>query len=320
MELRQLRYFLAVAEELHFTKAAERLCIGQPPLSYTILQLEEELGVRLFLRTKRSVQLTDAGRHLMKNAYELLQLADQTKRLAQQLSNGEIGELNIGFTSSTPLTELFSDLIQKHRQAFPSVRLIFKELSTAKQLLALEKGELDLGFLRPDFSNNLGASTLAQCSFIPLRTDSLMVALPTGHALLSSEEIYLKDLMHESFIMYPASAGTSIYKQINILCANSGFVPNVVQEASEASTLIGLVAAGIGITILPASFDRIQLAGVSYRPLKDTQAKTSLLLAHQTSLLPAARATLIAQFIALATTHATQPHFLPMPNLNKETQ
>jgi len=308
MELRQLRYFLAVAEELHFTRAAERLCIGQPPLSYTIQQLEEELGVRLFLRTKRSVQLTDAGRHLMKKAYELLQLADQTKRLARQLSNGEVGELNIGFTSSTPLTELFSELIQKHRQAFPAVRLIFKELSTAKQLAALEKGELDFGFLRPEFSNNLETSALAPIAFVHLRTDPLMVALPTGHPLSGRQEIYLKDLMHEGFVMYPATAGTSIYKQIYMLCANDGFMPNVVQEAAEASTLIGLVAAGIGITILPACFDRIQLAGVCYRPLNDVQAKTSLLLAHQQRSVSADRALLIAQFLALATSHVTLPH------------
>lgn len=304
MELRQLRYFLAVAEELHFTRAAERLCIGQPPLSYNIQQLEEELGVSLFLRTKRSVQLTDAGRQLMKKAYELLQLADQTKRLAQQLSKGEVGELNIGFTSSTPLTELFSELIQKHRQAFPSVRLIFKEMSTAKQLAALEKGELDLGFLRPAFSNNLETSAL---EFIHLRTDPLMVALPKSHPLIDRQEIYLKELMHEEFVMYPAVAGTSIYKQIYMLCANDGFMPNVVQEAAEASTLIGLVAAGIGITILPACFDRIQLAGVSYRPLKDDQAKTSLLLAHLQCSLPANRALLIARFLALATSNATLP-------------
>lgn len=308
MELRQLRYFIAVAEELHFTRAAERLCIGQPPLSYNIQQLEEELGVSLFLRTKRTVQLTEAGRQLMKKAYELLQLADKTKQLAQQLRTGQVGELHIGFTSSTPLTTLFSELIQKHRQAYPAVSLILKEMSTAKQLSALEKGELDLGFVRPVFSDDLHSSQVSPITFSHLRTDSLVVVLPTNHPLNARQEIYIADLIQEDFLMYPAAVGTSIYRQIFQLCAKEDFTPRIVQEAAEASTLIGLVAAGLGITILPACFDRIQLAGVTYRPLQDTQARTSLLLAYRPLSLDENRNLLMSQFIALATPNMALEH------------
>lgn len=305
LELRQLRYFLAVAEELHFTRAAQRLCIGQPPLSYTIQQLEEELGVSLFTRTKRTVQLTDAGRQLMKKAYELLQLADQTKLLARQLRDGQVGELHIGFTSSTPLTALFSNIVQQHRQLFPGVRLMLKELSTANQVIALEKGELDIGFLRPEFPQQMETSARASLVCKHLRTDALMLVLPIAHPLNERDEIYIKDLMTQDFVMYPAVAGTSIYKQIYQLCANAGFTPHVVQEAAEASTLIGLVAAGCGITILPGCFASIQLAGVSYRPLQDEQAKTALLLAHRQPVYADERARLVAQFVGLATPEST---------------
>lgn len=286
IELRHLRYFIAVAEELHFTRAAERLCIGQPPLSHSIAQLEAEIGALLFARTKRSVQLTEAGKLLLTDARRILALADTAAQSARAAATGHAGELRIGFTSSTPLTPLFSALINAYRQQFPAVRLTLLEMTTQHQLVALQQKTLDLAFVRPQYGaehqeqENSAASAL---HYLTLRTDPLMVVLPEPHPLATKPQIRLADLATQGFIMYPPQAGTSIYRQLHALCLQAGFTPDTVQQAAEASTIIGLVAAGVGISVLPACFDRIQLAGVCYRQLADEQAVTRLLLAHQAS-------------------------------------
>ncbi|MES2152455.1 MAG: LysR substrate-binding domain-containing protein [Pseudomonadota bacterium] len=291
MELRQLRYFIAVAEELHFTRAAERLHIGQPPLSHAIQMLEADLGAQLFERSKRWVRLTEAGKLFLADARRILALTGQAAETARRAQRGEAGELSIGFTFSTPLTPLFATVINRYRQQFPAVSLTLHEMSTLRQLDALGQRTLDLGFIRPPETTIPDSFALTA-----LREDPLTAVLPTSLPLSQQAAIAVRELEHLPFVMYPQNAGTGIYPQIFRLCRAAGFVPRIGQEAGEASTIIGLVAAGCGVSLLPASFDRIRMDGVCYRPLVDAAATTTLLLARRAN----ERAPLVDAFLALA--------------------
>ena len=291
MELRHLRYFIAVAEELHFTRAAERLHIGQPPLSHAIQVLEADVGARLFERTKRWVRLTEAGKLFLADARRILALSEQATETARRAQRGEAGELRIGFTFSTPFTPLFAAVINRYRHEYPAVSLILHEMSTLRQLDGLGQRSLDLGFIRPP-----EVAIPEAIALTTLREDPLVVVLSSAHPLAAQESIAIKDLNGLPFVMYPPNAGTGIYPQIFRLCREAGFAPNIAQQAGEASTIIGLVAAGCGVSILPASFDRIRMDGVSYRPISDRSATTTLLLAQRRD----EHSALAEAFVALA--------------------
>ena len=291
MELRHLRYFIAVAEELHFTRAAERLHIGQPPLSHAIQVLEADVGALLFLRTKRSVRMTEAGKLFLIDARRILALSDQAKETARRAQRGEAGELRIGFTFSTPLTPLFATVINRYRQQFPAVSLTLHEMATQGQLDALHQRRLDLGFVRPPEGVNTEGVILTA-----LRDDPLVAVLPRAMPAARHKTVSIVQLKDEACVMYPANAGTGIYPQIFRLCREAGFVPRIGQVAGEASTIIGLVAAGCGVSVLPASFDRIRMDGVCYRQISDKGASTQLLLAQRDG----ERSPLVDAFVALA--------------------
>lgn len=290
MELRHLRYFVTVAEELHFSRAALRLHIGQPPLSQQIQALEAELGCLLFERTKRNVRLTEAGRIFLLEARRILALSEQAVEMARRAQRGEIGELRIGFTSLTPLTELFSHVINAYRERYPNVSVKLREMSTLKQIDAIERRELDMGFIRtPE------VAIPSEVKLTPLRDDPLMLVLPNGHPLADRPVVSVPDLEGVPFVMYSESAGTGIHPRFVRLCRQHGFVPTIAQEAREAATIIGLVAAGFGISLLPTSFRSIQLRGICYRPLSGAGAATLMLAEHGSDHSP-----LVAAFIALA--------------------
>jgi DNA-binding transcriptional LysR family regulator len=291
MELRHLRYFIAVAEELHFTRAAERLHIGQPPLSHAIQVLEADLGAQLFERTKRSVRLTQAGTLFLLDARRILSLSDQAAETARRAQRGEAGELRIGFTFSTPLTPLFATVINRYRARYPNVTLTLHEMATMRQTEALAQRTLDLGFVRPP--EGLVPDGL---SLTALREDALMLVLPTSSPLCRKKQVAMREVAALPFVMYPQNAGTGIYPQILRLCRAAGFAPRIGQQAGEASTIVGLVAAGCGVSVLPASFDRIRMDGACYRPIADKGATTTLLLAQRTG----ERTPLADAFIALA--------------------
>ena len=300
MELRHLRYFVTVAEELHFSRAAERLHIGQPPLSHAIQVLEADVGALLLERSKRWVRLTEAGKLFLADARNILALADQAAQTARRAQRGEVGELRIGFTSSTPFTPLFAAVINRYRQQFPKVALRLQEMVTSHQMEAIAQRKLDLGFIRPP-DGVAGPNTVSDTlHFSTLRKDNLVVVLPVAHPLARRKKIATQELAGEPFVMYPHTAGVGIYPQIYSLCHAAGFVPQVAQEAGESSTIIGLVAAGCGISVLPNSFDRIQMEGVCYRPLSDAGAGTSLLLAQR----KAESVPLVDAFVALAVEEA----------------
>lgn len=291
MELRHLRYFIAVAEELNFTRAAERLHIGQPPLSQAIQVLEADVGAQLFERTKRWVRMTEAGRLFLDDARRILALAEQAADTARRAGRGEAGELRIGFTFSTPLTPLFASVINRYRQQYPAVSLKLHEMATGPQLDALEQRTLDLGFVRPIEGPPPPDMTLSV-----LRQDALVAVLPAAMALAHKKSISIAELKDMPFVMYPPNAGTGIYPQIFRLCRAAGFVPRIGEIAAEASTIIGLVAAGCGVSLLPAAFERIRMNGVKYRSIDDAAATTSLLLARRSDDV----SPLVQAFVALA--------------------
>jgi len=276
MELRHLRYFVAVAEELHFSRAALRLHIGQPPLSAQIQALEREVGAPLLERTKRWVRLTDAGTLFLEDARRILSLAEQAGDTARRASRGEVGQLRVGFTSSMPFSEILPRVVNRYRQLYPQVDLSLQEMPSMRQFEAIAERILDVGFVRPP-----EVAIDRRVDVITLRHDPLVVVVPTTHRLARKELVSFADLNHEPFVMYSRDVGTGLHMQIQRLCRVAGFEPMVSQEAREASTIIGLVAAGCGVSILPESFQCIKMTGVCYRNISDEQATTALMLARR---------------------------------------
>ncbi len=261
MELRHLRYFIAVAEELHFTRAAERLQIAQPPLSQQIRALEEELGVQLFKRTKRRVQLTDAGQVFLEEARLAIAQVERAIRAAQRASRGEIGRLGVGVNSSA--THSFvPEVLRVFRQRFPCVELVLHELASYQQVQGIRDNRIDIGFL---WLPNVNDSAL---SFMTIWQEPLIVALPETHPLANLPEIPLTALVSEPFVLPPRQLGPGFYSQIINLCQQAGFNPKVVQEAILMQTIVSLVAGGVGVALVPASLQSLQRVGVVYKALQ----------------------------------------------------
>lgn len=273
MELRHLRYFVAVAEELHFGRAAELLRMSQPPLSQQIQALEAELGVRLFDRTNRRVSLTDAGRLFLEETRRTLAQVDKSVDVARRANQGEIGELQIGFTSSAPFTSILPRAILAFREAFPAVHLALQEMTSKQVVEAVQDETLQVGMIRP-FALPAGLQTTE------LFSEPLVALMHAGHPLASGSEegICLAELAAEPFVFFPRSYGTGLYDQLLNLARQAGFNPRIAQEANEALTIIGLVAAGLGVSVLPASFQRIRIDGVAFRTLLDKDATTAVWL------------------------------------------
>ncbi len=276
MELRHLRYFVAVAEELHFNRAAERLHIAQPPLSQQIKQLEAELGVELFhRRTKRQVQLTAAGQVLLQATYAILAQLDQAIGDTQRTGRGETGSLTIGFTSSV-VYDLLPAILHQFRQHFPQVELVLQELTTTQQEEALLNQRIEVGFCHlPLKDTSLVSETILQ--------EPLVVVLPATHPLAIETTLSLFSLAHESFILFPRHLGPGLYDQIVNFCQQANFSPKVMQEAIQMQTIIGLVSAEMGVSLVPASLQNLQRAGVVYKPIKEAtlQVETALVWRSQ---------------------------------------
>ncbi|HBO1437337.1 TPA: LysR family transcriptional regulator [Pseudomonas aeruginosa] len=276
MELRHLRYFIAVAEELHFGRAAERLGISQPPLSQQIQALEEEIGARLFERTNRRVELTDAGRLFLDESRQVLAQVDKAVLLARRAHLGELGELKIGFTSSAPFTSTIPSSIHAFRKAYPDVHLDLQEMSSRQVLKALLEESLQVGVIRP-------LALPDAVHWVELFHEPLVAVLRADHPLAAGSEdgLAIAALAEEPFVFFPRSYGTGLYDQVIALTRQAGFSPRIAQEASEAMTIIGLVSAGLGVSILPASFRRTRVDGVVYRTLSDPEATTAVWLVRR---------------------------------------
>jgi len=260
MDLRQLRYFLALSEELNFTRAAARCNVSQPPLSRAIAQLEEELGAVLFVRDTHHVALTAAGRVLAEDAKRLLAAAEEAGDKARRTARGQRGTLKLGFGGST-VYSLWPRLIQGFREAAPDVRLIFSSMPVLEQIEALRDGQVDLGLIRlPIMDEMLMTETVYH--------ERLAVALPPGHPLCSaSEPVRIGQLASDRFVTYEPRRGFSYYADLHALCKLAGFEPNIAHEASSTEAVVGIVACDEGVAIVPSSAERLRMHGVSFRPL-----------------------------------------------------
>jgi DNA-binding transcriptional LysR family regulator len=295
MELRHLRYFIAVAEELHFGRAAQVLGISQPPLSQQIQALEHEVGARLFERTNRRVELSEAGRLFLAEARLVLAQVDKAADVARRAQLGQLGELKIGFTSSAPFNSSIPQAIFAFRQAFPAVHLALQEMSSKEVAEALVDESVQVGIMRP---LPLPESLVA----VELFREPLVAIIRADHPLAVGSEkgLELSALAAEPFVFFPRSYGSGLYAQLINLARQAGFSPLITQEAGEAMTIIGLVAAGLGVTVLPASYQRMRIDGVVYRTLLDAEANTAVWLVQRRD----QHSAMAKAFVELLTTRA----------------
>jgi DNA-binding transcriptional LysR family regulator len=266
MQLRQLEYFVVVAEELNFSRAAERLNMSQPPLSAQIKALENEIGVALFERSTRKVRLTEAGEHLRASSSRLLGQLEENIKQARKVGSGEIGQLRMGFVPWA-ITELLPPILHMFRGEFPCVKLMLHELRPEQQVRELLSGVLDCGIFylplgdEPPFGEP-GLTSVA------VSQEPLVAALPSNHPLANHRRLPVSALAREPFIMVSGHRGSGLRDAIREQCRLGGLVPEVIQEATLVQSVAGLVASGFGVALLPASVRRLQRTGVIYRPLE----------------------------------------------------
>ena len=274
MELRHLRYFLAVAEELHFGRAAEVLGIAQPPLSQQIKDLEREIGVVLFDRNNRSVRLTTAGIAFRTYAIESLEKSRQAVTAAQRAQGGEEGVLRVGFAGTVSYTWIPSAILA-FCKAYPKINLVLNELRTSEQFAALLSDQIDVGIVRTDDARHL------QLSVQVVFREPFQVAVAQGHPFTKDPTLSLSELNDQSFIMYPRDTGPGLYEQIRLACRSAGFEMNVAQYASQIPTILSFVAVGQGIAIVPQCVTTVRWKGVKFKPLRRTSVDSVVGLARR---------------------------------------
>ncbi|HEU4559862.1 MAG TPA: LysR family transcriptional regulator [Longimicrobium sp.] len=281
-ELRHLRYFVAVAEELHFGRAAERLGIQQPPLTQQIQRLEKLVGAQLLVRRPR-VMLTPAGQVLLEHARRLLAQAGRGVDEARRAARGDAGVLSVGFAAST-LPTLLASAIRAFRHAAPAVELRLRELPSAALPAALRDGTIDVGVARePPPEEGIACEVLLH--------EELVAVLPPGHPLAGSGPIALARLAREPFVHFHRAVAPGLWDRVAALCRAAGFTPAIVQEAHEWLTIVGLVEAGLGVTLAPASFRRLRWGGAAYAELSEPADRTTTVaLCHRDADLPPAAA------------------------------
>jgi len=260
MEFRQLRYFLAVADYLHFTEAAAYLGMAQPPLSQQIIKLEKEIGTRLFIRYPRRVELTEAGLRFRERARRIVEDAEFALREAQQAGRGEVGSLSLGFAGSAVFHPVVASLLQRYRQAYPGVVIRCEEAVSPQLLGKVAQRELDAAIVRLPL-NCEGLSVMR------LADEEILCVLPAGHRLGRRRRIALDSLAHDLFVLSPRHLGPELHDAVMEACRKAGFSPVISQEPPQVSSAASLVAAGFGVTLVPASMRQIGGAGVTYHRL-----------------------------------------------------
>jgi DNA-binding transcriptional LysR family regulator len=276
MELRHLRYFIQVAEDLHFARAAARLGISQPPLSQQIRLLEEELEVQLFERTSRRVTLTPAGTAFLEAARATLAQAERAITVARRAGRGELGDLRIGFNPSAPFIARVATAVNDFRRRFPDVRLSLSEMIGSAQIAAIEDRSLDIGFMRSASPPALPAGL----SSTLILEERLVVAMRPDHPLAVRDSLWLVDLAEHPLVIYSSQRSGGFTEEVFALMRRAGAEPVVAQSVHEVTTLLGLAAAGVGMTIIAESLRAIQSAGLVYVPLADEGTSTSMWLVH----------------------------------------
>jgi len=268
MEFRHLRYFLVLAEELHFGRAARRLAMTQPPLSLNIQQLEASIGARLFDRDSKGVRLTAAGVAFRESAQALLAQADAARRLARDVDTGSVGRLRVGIVGSV----LFHGLPQwlaAFQARHPRIEVAFSELNSQEQLDALMHDQLDLGFVHT-------RRVPAGLQTLPVHSDAFMACVPAAHALAKRRKVSLLQLRDEPFVLFSRRASPDYYTRIVEMCGALGFYPNVRHEVRHWLSVVSLVAQGMGVAVVPAPLQRSGMTGAAFRPLLEETPPSEL--------------------------------------------
>ncbi|CAG9177486.1 LysR family transcriptional regulator [Cupriavidus respiraculi] len=321
MDLRQLRYFVTVAEELHFGRAAQRLAMTQPPLSQQIQALEEEIGVRLFARTRRSVALTPAGRQWLPEVRRVLADAAALPELAQRFARGDAGTLSLAFVSTADYG-ILPDLLRRFRADHPDVELQLREATSDVQFEALIEGTIDAGLvIRPQLP-----TMPPGLSYLPLVREPLVLAVPEGwrppgttaprgKARASDAQagpVSLRDVAEAPLIIFPRRSAPAFYDIITGYYARDGLVPTIGQEAIQMQTIVSLVSAGMGVALVPASLCNLRRTGVSYLPLRDAAPDIETGLAWREGGADGP-GPVLRSFIGIASTLAAERGAVPTP-------
>jgi DNA-binding transcriptional LysR family regulator len=264
MEFRQFRYFIAVAQELSFSRAAKRLHVSQPPLSRQVSSLEDELGVRLLNRNKHKVSLTDAGSLFLIHAQDVVEGMETAATMARKVAQGEIGRLVLGYGGVAAYTYVPS-ILRRFREQYPAVKITLEQMPLLDQLDALRSRKIDIGFvLLPCAERSVHTE--------PMMRDSLVLAVSPDHSFATQSGVRIRQLGSCDFVMFPRNKMVGYQRHIVEMCRRAGFMPNIVKEAHPMESLLGLVASGLGVAVVPATAKRIQISDVSYVPILDKDA------------------------------------------------
>jgi len=287
VDVRRLRYFLAVAEELHFGRAAERLHIAQPALSRQIASLESAIGALLFDRTRSHIHLTAAGEALLPRARDILARVADAARVARRAAEGKVGVIQIGFVGSATFS-ILPGILNAFRTSHPEVELVLHAMNTAELKVALIARSIDVAFARPGI---LDPEIVNEVVF----REPLVVALPENDPIAAQSYIALADLATRPFVLYPRHPRPSFADTILQLCRNEGFAPDIAQETMEIQTALSLVSVGAGVSLVPEATSGAQLQGVAYRPIVGEAPQTELSLDYRRD----NRSAVLATFCAL---------------------
>lgn len=272
MELRHLRYFLTLAEELHFGRAAEKLFIAQPPLSRQIKKLEEELSVELFKRTKRNVQLTGYGKYLRDEAIKLFHHVELIKNHIRLLEEGQAGQIKIGYVGSA-MHSVLPEILTGVQRKLPEIHMSMIELLNLDQIVALNTGSLDIGFIRTPI-------TVDGLYIQPIFSETLSIILPLSHPLAGAEEVRLAHLAKEPFIGFCRECAPGLFDCIIGLCNKEGFSPCIVHESSQINSVVRLVESGLGYSIVPTSVKKGYNVRVRFYELDGYPERAELALTY----------------------------------------
>ncbi len=288
MELRHLKYFVAVAEELHFGNAAKKLHIAQPPLSQQIKDLENELKTKLFYRTKREVSLTSSGEVFFKDAKQILEAAEKAKQNALRALRGETGSLSIAFIVSATYS-ILPDILKEYHQKFPGIELSIHEMSPQEQITAIKEKRVNVGFLRTPINDDA-------LQTVVLTKEPLLVAIPINNIKAKLKSIQLNDLKDENFIMFAPRHGPGIYNTTMDLFKKSNIIPKIKYEVDHIQAMLALVSSGLGIAFVPLSISTLMKRSIVYKQLQSNKSLIELSVAY----LPENQSSALASFLQIA--------------------
>jgi DNA-binding transcriptional LysR family regulator len=296
MDLRQFRQFIAVAEELSFRRAAERLHMAQPPLTTAIQRIEEEVGAPLIERTNRITCLTQAGEVFLEEARRTVQQAERAVQAARRAANGLNGSLRVSFVPSAA-RDILPPFLRRFREAYPDVELQLREQMTAQQVRSLNQDEADVGFVIPPVEADQGLTIR------PLTKSEMIAALPEGHRLCGLGQVALSQLKQEAWVCIPPREGPGLHRSIREACSAAGFAPLIMQEAQQMDTIISLVAGGMGVALVTKASATAERKGVVFCPLTGKGAPVT----YELALAYGRRTPVLDAFLALSELHWPQP-------------